>query len=205
MSELEQLFDKHGCDKGSKHKYHTIYESIFEPLRDKEINILEIGVFNGESLKVWLDYFPNANIYGIDLFSRVAMEDVQVLNEERCQAIKGDSTNIATAELVKKQWPDVKFDIIIDDALHQPEANAKTMHNFFPLLKENGMYSIEDVWPLDIMNSKEWNHHWIQKRSKVYNMLKWSLLAKELEGKTVTRYDNRKDTGEGDSYIIMAK
>lgn len=205
MSELEQLFDKHGCDKGSKHKYHTIYESIFEPLRDKEINILEIGVFDGASLKVWLDYFPNANIYGIDLFSRVAMEDVQVLNEERCQAIKGDSTNIATAELVKKQWPDVKFDIIIDDALHVPEANAKTMHNFFPLLKENGMYSIEDVWPLDIMSSREWNHHWIQKRPKGYNMLKWSLLAKELEGKTVTRYDNRKATGEGDSYIIMAK
>lgn len=205
MSELEQLFDKHGCDKGSKHKYHIIYESIFEPLRDKEINILEIGVFDGASLKVWLDYFPNANIYGIDLFSRVAMEDVQVLNEERCQAIKGDSTNIATAELVKKQWPGVKFDIIIDDALHVPEANAKTMHNFFPLLKENGMYSIEDVWPLDIMSSREWNHHWIQKRPKGYNMLKWSLLAKELEGKTVTRYDNRKATGEGDSYIIMAK
>jgi hypothetical protein len=205
MSELEQLFDKHGCDKGSKHKYHTIYESIFEPLIDKEINILEVGVLNGESLKVWLDYFPNANIYGIDIFSRVAMEDVQVLNEERCQAIKGDSTNIATAQLVKKQWPDVKFDIIIDDALHVPEANAKTMHNFFPLLKENGMYCIEDVWPLDIMNSKEWNQYWIRKRPNAYNMLKWSVLAKELEGKAVTRYDNRKATGEGDSYIIIAK
>jgi len=205
MSELKQLFDKHGVDKSTKHNYHEIYEPKFAPLKNKRINILEIGIYKGHSLQAWLDYFPYAKVYGIDLFKRVAMEDVQVLNEKRCQAIRGDSTNIATTELVKKQWPNVKFDIIIDDGLHQPEANAKTMHNFFPLLKENGMYFVEDVWPLDIMGGKEWDHHWIRKGSEAYNMLKWSIFAKELEGKTVTRYDNRKATREGDSYIIMAK
>ena len=28
---------------------------------------MEIGVYHGNSLKVWKDYFPNAEIYGIDI------------------------------------------------------------------------------------------------------------------------------------------
>ena len=33
----------------------------------KKINILEIGVDNGDSLRLWREYFPNANICGIDI------------------------------------------------------------------------------------------------------------------------------------------
>ena len=47
--------------------YIPIYERLFEPIRLMPISILELGVFNGGSIKVWEQYFPYAKIAGIDL------------------------------------------------------------------------------------------------------------------------------------------
>ena len=44
-----------------------LYEKYFLPFRESKINILEIGVDNGDSLRIWREYFPNANICGIDI------------------------------------------------------------------------------------------------------------------------------------------
>jgi ubiquinone/menaquinone biosynthesis C-methylase UbiE len=160
---LDILFNKAGCDKAEKHHYHTVYGPEFDTLRNEPINILEVGVFKGDSIKAWLEFFPNANIYGIDIFKRVKPEDIKVLNNDRVKYLKCDSTNIAVRDQIKKEWPRIRFDIIIDDGLHTPDANAKTLHNLFPLLKKNGSFYVEDVWPLDIMTTKEMQHWWVQK------------------------------------------
>ena len=34
-----------------------LYDQYFSPYRDSEINILEIGVDNGDSLRIWREYF----------------------------------------------------------------------------------------------------------------------------------------------------
>ena len=39
------------------------------------------------------------------------------------------------------------FDIIIDDGVHHPELQMKTLRNFYPSLRPNGIYVIEDVQP----------------------------------------------------------
>ena len=72
MNMLE-LFKKYSCEK-IWHSYNELYEADFEPLRKKQINILEVGTFRGESINVWLEYFNNANIYTIDTFERIAPE-----------------------------------------------------------------------------------------------------------------------------------
>ena len=41
----------------------------------------------------------------------------------------------------------IEFDIIIDDGWHWDEAQRKTLVNFFPYLKEGGIYIIEDIYP----------------------------------------------------------
>lgn len=76
---LEELFNKYGCDKAVKHNYHTVYEPEFDTIRNESINILEVGVFKGDSVRAWLEFFPNATIYGIDIFTRVKPEDIDVL------------------------------------------------------------------------------------------------------------------------------
>ena len=202
---LKELFDKYGCDKAKKHHYDTVYQPEFEPLQNKPINILEVGVFKGESVAAWLDFFPNANVYGLDIFVRVQAEDVPILQHPRVKWLKGDSTHPSVSGAIQKAWPDVQFDIIIDDGLHTPEANAQTFKNLFPFLKSSGSYYIEDVWPLDIATIKELQHPWLQKSPEIYNMLKMIMFLNEIEDKQVERFDMRGLSGEGDSYIIKVQ
>ena len=90
MNMLE-LFKKYSCEK-IWHSYNELYEADFEPLRKKQINILEVGTFRGESINVWLEYFNNANIYTIDTFERIAPEALPMLNNVRVKYAKLDST-----------------------------------------------------------------------------------------------------------------
>ena len=63
---LEQIADKTRTDKNKTHAYLPLYENL---LRKKETaqNILEIGILYGGSIKLWSDYFVNANKYELDL------------------------------------------------------------------------------------------------------------------------------------------
>ena len=70
---LEQLQINHGLktDKNNPHSYFSTYDKYFEPYLNKDINVLEIGVLFGESLKLWSHRFtPDSMIIGIDLFER---------------------------------------------------------------------------------------------------------------------------------------
>lgn len=202
---LEELFNKYGCDKAAKHNYHTVYEPEFDAIRNETINILEVGVFKGDSVRAWLEFFPNATIYGIDVFTRVKPEDIDVLQHERVKWLKADSTNIAVRDQIKKAWPRIRFDIIIDDGLHTPDANAKTLHNLFPLMKKTGKFYVEDVWPLDIMTTAEMQHHWVRKYPERYNILEMNKFTAQIDDKSIKRFDLRKSTGEPDSYIIRVQ
>ena len=46
--------------------YLDVYDAITAPWIDKEIKLLEVGVYQGGSLKLWRDYFPRGTIVGID-------------------------------------------------------------------------------------------------------------------------------------------
>lgn len=199
---LESLFNKYGCDKSSKHHYHTVYEKEFDSIRNEAINILEVGVFRGDSVRAWLDYFPNATIYGIDVFKRHTPQEIDILQHERVKWLKADSTNIAVRQSIKKEWPRIRFDIIIDDGLHTPAANASTLHNLYPLLKKNGSFYVEDVWPLDIMTRSELEHYWILKHPDRYNILEMNKFLREIQDKEVERFDLRPVSRHPDSYII---
>ena len=199
---LEDLFNKHDSDKSRKHNYHTVYEPDFEKFRLQEINFLEVGVFKGESVAAWLDFFPNATIYGLDIFVRVKAEQIDILKHPRCKWLKVDSTGFDCGGVIQREWPGVKFDVIIDDGLHTPKANSQTFTNLFPLLKDDGAYYVEDVFPLDIMTSQEYSIDWIRKRPMDYNPMTMDTFNRAISGNNITHYDLRKQTGKPDSYII---
>lgn len=50
---LQQLWQSRGfnyypTDKGKEHSYLDVYNELFLPLRDKNINLIEIGIYMGE-------------------------------------------------------------------------------------------------------------------------------------------------------------
>lgn len=201
---LDTLFNKHGCDKSSRHKYHLVYERDFSNIQNERINILEIGIFKGNSIKAWLEYFPNAHIYGIDIFTRINPEEIGVLNNDRVHWIRGDSLSDSVVEQVNEAWPNITFDVIIDDGKHTPEANRLSFKNLSQFLNKNGSYYIEDVWPLDIMTETEMKHQWIQRHQEDYSVEKMSKFLQEIKGWNVERIDLRAQA-KPDSYIIKIR
>ena len=137
---LKELLQKYKCDKSSKHSYELCYEKHFLPVKNEPINILEIGIFKGESMKVWLEYFPNATVYGIDIFQRIKENELPILKNPRVKYLKLDSVSKQAKQIITENWGDIKFDFIIDDGLHTPVANRLTFLNFIDFLKNDGVF-----------------------------------------------------------------
>lgn len=164
---ISELCEKYGSDKGfinlnndkkpynhHPHTYATYYHSIFNLSRENIKNVFECGLgtnnlnfksnmtvngIPGASLRVWRDYFFNAKIYGGDIDKEILFE------EERIKTFYVDQLN---SNSIKSMWESIKveeFDIIIDDGLHELEANYNFFINSFHKLKKNGVFIIEDV------------------------------------------------------------
>ena len=113
-----------------------LYEKYFEPFRNSEINILEIGIENGDSLRIWREYFPHANICGIDIIKK----DFKIENTD---ILMGDQSDSKFLKLLINKYK--SFDIIIDDGSHQAKHIITSFKFLFPYLNFNGLYVIEDL------------------------------------------------------------
>ncbi len=187
---LRECFDRHGCDKGSRHGYERVYEPAFRDIREEPLRILEIGILHGASLAAWVDYFPNAEVFGIDTFGRVSPADIPILKHPRVEWRQHDSTEPADFG---------QFDFIIDDGLHTHTSQRKTFDNFMPYA---GTYFIEDVWALSHMSDEEKQHKWL--RRKGYSEAEYSLLFRSLSPYKLEFHDMRKGH-QPDSFIIQAR
>lgn len=204
---LQEAFNKHNSDKGDQgknaHKYYHEYQNTFTP--DFDGNILEVGVFTGTSFCAFHEYMPNAQLYGIDIFTRLKMEQSGCYGLDRVHLMKADSTTPPYAfwPMLEEQWgQDIKFDVIIDDGKHTPSANHYTFKNLIPYLREGGVYYIEDVWPLDVMTEKELRHPWIKKHNKDYLLKDYDKFLNTISEYKYERIDLRKQSGRPDSYIF---
>ena len=134
---LDELAIAFGTDKSSKvHDFVKHYEVYFELLRDLPIKVLEIGVQSGASLRMWKQYFPKAQICGIDYY------DVDVMEEDRIKVIRGEQKDKDVMEKVLLHGP---FDIIIDDGSHKNPDIMASFDYLFPRMKPGGIYVIEDT------------------------------------------------------------
>ena len=113
-----------------------IYSNYFKDYRDKEINLLEIGVDKGDSLKIWRKYFTKAKICGID----IANINLQI---EGVEIIKADQTDKKALRLICEKYNG--FDIIVDDGGHRSKQIIISLNFLFDYLKENGLYIVEDL------------------------------------------------------------
>ena len=102
------------------------------------IKVVKPNMFNyGED---WKDYFVNANVYGGDI-------DKEILkNEDRIKTFYVDQTNAISISELHKNIGNINFDIIIDDGLHEYNANICLFENSFKYLAKQGIYIIEDVF-----------------------------------------------------------
>jgi hypothetical protein len=130
MGELQNIGLKYGTDKSGVHSFNgrtflDVYEKHFKDLKNNNINMLELGVLNGGSLKTWEEYFTNGNIVGLDIDpSRKSLESGRV-----SIFIGSQNDTEILSKIIEKFG---MFDIIIDDASH---INSLTIDSFEILFK----------------------------------------------------------------------
>jgi len=126
-----------GTDKIYHHGYDRFYPLFLNNLRNMSNGMLEIGIDKTNSLKLWLNYFPNAFIYGLDI--GVEMQD------DRVKVFKADQSKIEDLISVKSKITR-PIEFIIDDGSHIPEHQILTFDYFFRnLLVPGGIYIVEDI------------------------------------------------------------
>ena len=140
MNDLKKYFDSNTNRIIHKWEhYFEIYDRHFSAYRDKEIVILEIGVFQGGSLQMWKNYFGDkARIYGIDIDPRC-----KELEEEHVKIFIGSQSDRKFLREIKELIPPI--DILIDDGGHGMIQQIVSYEELFDHVKDNGVYLCEDL------------------------------------------------------------
>jgi len=147
MSVLEELTIKYDVD-ALELGYTDLYDPLFDGIREDVTKVLEIGVETGRSHRLWLEYFPNATIYGFDIF-KFGVEEFHRLQEgnpylDRSVMFKGDQSNIDHLNNFLSLHGD-EFDIIIDDGGHSMRQQQISLKILFNAVRSGGFYVIEDL------------------------------------------------------------
>jgi len=145
MKKFNELFNEHTGESILKwSNYGDIYDKHFAKFRDQTINILEIGVLRGGSMRIWEKYFPKANIFGIDID-----EECLQYQSDRTKIFIGDQSDVSFLRNVKAKIP--RIDILIDDGSHRAKDQKITFDEMYYHVRKPGVYLIEDIelnyWP----------------------------------------------------------
>jgi hypothetical protein len=139
--DLDVIGAVEGSDKSSSHgmswDYLRHFDFLFSEFRHKPINLVEVGVKGGASIRLWKYYFTAAHIVGIDI-NPVCAE----MKEDRVSIKIGSQADPEFLNSVCDAYPPTLF---IDDGSHLAHHNIFTFEHVFPLLLPGGIYIVEDL------------------------------------------------------------
>ena len=139
-SVLDDLAIKHLSDKSSRyHNYAVKYDKILTPFRESFTSVLEIGVAQGQSIKMWTDYFTNATIHGADI------DKTSIICESYSSRVKFHLLDQRDEAQLKNLEQFSPFDFIIDDGNHFWMEQILTFKTLFPYVRKGGIYIVEDT------------------------------------------------------------
>ncbi len=131
------LNTKSNSDKITNHGYQRVYPWFLGHFKSAEINLLEIGVADSESLILWRNYFEKVNLFALDILP-IQINDVDV---KLFQVDQSDKKQLNQFVLNVDDF----FDIIIDDGSHVPDHQMLTLETLWSKLRGGGVYIIEDI------------------------------------------------------------
>jgi len=199
---LDVISRKYNLDKNIAsgcHNYIPAYTTLFKDMRNNVKNVLEIGIGSvengqmggvvskgyktGNSLKCWNEYFPNAKIYGIDIYEH------KELHTETIHTFVADQNNENDLARVMSNI-NSELDIIIDDGSHVGQHQVFSFMTLNKYLSKNGIYAIEDVQP-----------------NNIDGFLTLSIFPREYrnyinDNFNVKYFDTRKEIGRADDFIV---
>ncbi len=135
---LEELGRKYKPSKRS-HNYLPYYWMHFRDIRLQVKKVCEIGLQNDFSIRMWEEFFPNAEIYGIDI-------------DPKCKQFEGGRRRVFIGDqgdgsFLQEFLDEIggNLDVVIDDGSHLVEHQLGSFEALFPSLSRHGIYAIEDT------------------------------------------------------------
>lgn len=180
-----------GTDKSSAgHGYLSTYAALFEPLRERPVKLLEIGIWEGASLRIWPQYFahPEARFIGVDIdLSRVRFSDNL---DNRVGAIYADASKPEDLRAAVDELGG-SIDIVIDDGSHLVAQQRASFNYLRQFLTPGGLYIVEDLH----------THFW--ERANPGDAFQWLTdLAADIVGRGRERYNRQPGELNGDLYSL---
>jgi predicted O-methyltransferase YrrM len=157
LDRLNALAQQWGSDKGSADRdqrlqalrymdYYAEYFARHFARPEKVKSVLEIGTNTGASLRIWAEFFPNADVLGVDVTRQYEVAerlDHPRISTHIVEPGRADSSSKAV------KWAEHlghnSFDIIIDDGSHDQYDQQDSLGFLFPYLSRGGLYVIEDI------------------------------------------------------------
>ncbi|MFN8161387.1 MAG: hypothetical protein U0R52_10155 [Solirubrobacterales bacterium] len=102
------------------------YEAYLSPLREEEFVLLELGIWRGDSLRMWRDAFPEATIIGVDL------SPPETDLGPRVNLVSGDQSDPDLLGRLRETYAPQGFRVVIDDASHIGVTTARSLEAVYP-------------------------------------------------------------------------
>ena len=181
-SYLCKLGEKYSTDKSPynknkvdfhRHVYTPFYDILFSTLKEKKINFAEIGILDNSSIKMWREFFPNANIYAFDnredILSQAKLDNLKNVYYKTLDVRKTDDINKKFSILKEKG---IIFDVILDDSSHVFEHQINIIKGCTQFLKKSGLLLIEDIYKYNDNYSKYNYYSKLKKYLKYFSSIK---------------------------------
>ena len=136
--DLSFLFKYFNSYKQS-HDYTDFYHENLKELKDKKIDVLEIGTAKGDGIASFYFYFPYSNLIGVD--------NNPFRTRYKSKRIRNIYADISSKQILKNLTNHLnqKFDLIIEDCSHKLIDQILCFSENFKNLKKGGIYIVEDL------------------------------------------------------------
>ena len=167
---LEQLVNNVKTDKNTSHSYLPLYQQLLIGKKESARNILEVGIYDGGSIKLWRDFFINSTVYGLDIMHANRVWSA-IKNDPRI--ILHTSTDAYNPEIFANNFlnKNIKFDFMLDDGPHTLESMQQFIKLYSQIMTDDGILIIEDVqsWDwIDVLKTSVPEH--LKEFIKVYDL-----------------------------------
>jgi hypothetical protein len=174
---LCELMHAFGSDKGlGRHNYAVLYATLLAGMRMNELDLFELGIGTndtrlksnmgktgkpGASLYAWREYLPRARIVAADIDSNILFRCDRI----ECYHCDQTSESSISALWDRPELQSIAFDLMIDDGLHEFEANKTFMEHSYRKLRRGGLFIVEDILTRDRERWIEFVHAWNERQS----------------------------------------
>lgn len=145
---LTEIVDNSRTDKNTIHSYLPLYQQLLISKKETAKNVLEVGISNGGSIKLWSDFFTNANVYGLDIMDiNYVWEGIK--NNEKIilhTSIDAYNNDFFINNFLNKN---IKCDFMLDDGPHTLESMKQFIKLYSQIMTDDGILIIEDVQSWD--------------------------------------------------------